>query len=365
MQFFPLKIKNLRHETSDCVSIAFDVPDHIKPKFNFIQGQYLTLKTTIGGEEIRRSYSICSSPCEGELRIAVKRVEGGIFSTFANQKLKKGDILEVAAPDGRFYPTQKTHPEVAQKHYVLIAAGSGITPILSILKTALQTEPQSEVSLIYGNRNTASIIFREDIEGLKNKYMERLRVFHVLSRERMDSDLFHGRIDSPKIKQIFDKIPDILRGLIPKPRGGQMTQFFICGPEDMINDVRNALIERGIDRHNIHFELFGTNKKAATINHSLSEKVISVATIRLDGVSFDVPIHEGEAVLDAALAVGADLPFACKGGVCCTCRAKLTEGGVEMDVTYALDPEEVESGFILTCQSHPKTAKITVNFDIK
>ena len=358
MQFFPLKIKNLRHETSDCVSIAFDVPDPIKPNFNFVQGQYLTLKTSIGGEEIRRSYSICSSPCDDELRIAVKRVEGGIFSTFANQKLKNGDILEVAAPDGRFYPTKTAYTEIAQKHYVLIAAGSGITPILSILKTVLKTEPESEVTLIYGNRNTVSIIFREDIEGLKNKYMERLRVFHVLSRERMDSDLFHGRIDSIKIKQIFDKIPDILRG-------GQMTQFFICGPEDMINDVRNALIVRSFDRHNIHFELFGTNKKAAVINHSLAEKVISIATIRLDGVSFDVPIHEGEAVLDAALAVGADLPFACKGGVCCTCRAKLTEGEVEMDVNYALDPEEVEAGFILTCQSKPKTDRITVNFDIK
>ena len=365
MQFFPLKIKNLRRETSDCVSIAFDVPGHIKPNFNFIQGQYLTLKTSIGGEEIRRSYSICSSPCDDELRIAVKRVEGGIFSTFANQKLEKGNILEVAAPDGRFYPIKTVHTEIAQKHYVLIAAGSGITPILSILKTVLKTEPESEVTLIYGNRNTASIIFREEIEGLKNKYMERLRVFHVLSRERMDSDLFHGRIDSFKIKQIFDKIPDLLSKETSTERGGQLTQFFICGPEDMINDVRNALAERGVDRHNIHFELFGTNKKAANINHSLSEKVISIATIRLDGVSFDVPIHEGEAVLDAALAVGADLPFACKGGVCCTCRAKLTEGAVEMDVNYALDPEEVEAGFILTCQSKPQTAKITVNFDIK
>ncbi len=357
MQFFSLKIKNLRHETSDCVSIAFDVPDHIKPNFNFIQGQYLTLKMSIGGEEIRRAYSICSSPHEGELRIAVKRVEGGIFSTFANQKLKKGDILEVSAPDGRFYPTQKAHAAIAQQ-YVLIAVGSGITPILSILKTALKTERESDVTLIYGNRNTASIIFREEIEGLKNKYMERLRVFHVLSREKIDSELFHGRIDSLKIRQFLDKIPDILRG-------GQMTRFFICGPENMINDAQNTLVERGIDRQNIHFELFGTNKKADALNQSLSEKVISVATIHLDGVSFDIPIHEGEAVLDAALAVGADLPFACKGGVCCTCRAKLIQGVVEMDVNYALDPEEVEAGFILTCQSKPKTDRITVNFDIK
>jgi ring-1,2-phenylacetyl-CoA epoxidase subunit PaaE len=352
MIFHTLKIKEVRKETTDCVSILFDIPEHLTPNFTFKQGQYLTLKANVEGEEIRRSYSICSAPFENELRIAIKKVEGGKFSTFTNEKLKKGDTLEVASPDGRFTTLLNFNHK---KHYVLIAAGSGITPILSILKSVLKEEPQSEITLIYGNKNAASVIFREEIEGLKNKYMQRLRVFHVLSRERVDAELLHGRINAMKIKAFSEKISEILRG----------SEYFLCGPEDMINDIRQVLSEHQIDAKNIHFELFGTNKKNHTHAVISTEKVVSTATIKLDGISFDVPIHEGEMVLDAALRMGADLPFACKGGVCCTCRAKITEGVVDMVVNYALDHDELERGYILTCQAMPKTARVVIDFDVK
>jgi ring-1,2-phenylacetyl-CoA epoxidase subunit PaaE len=352
MIFHTLKIKEVRKETTDCVSILFDIPEHLTPNFAFKQGQYLTLKANVEGEEIRRSYSICSAPFENELRIAIKKVEGGKFSTFANKKLKKGDTIEVAPPDGRFNTLLHFNNK---KHYVLIAAGSGITPILSILKSVLKEEPQSEVTLIYGNKNAASVIFREEIEGLKNKNMQRLRVFHVLSRERVDAELLHGRINTSKMKAFSEKIQGILKG----------SEYFLCGPEDMINDIRQVLSEHNIDAKSIHFELFGTNKKNHTHAVISTEKVVSTATIKLDGISFDVPIHEGEAVLDAALRMGADLPFACKGGVCCTCRAKITEGVVDMEVNYALDHDELERGYILTCQSMPKTARLVIDFDVK
>ena len=352
MTFYSLKIKEVRQETSDCVSVAFDVPPQYLPHFSFTQGQYLTLKTVIGGAEIRRSYSICSSPFDAELRIAIKQVEGGIFSTFANKSLKKGMVLDVASPEGRFHtPLSKEH----QKRYVLVAAGSGITPIFSILKTVLTVEKESHVTLIYGNKNTASIIFREQIEGLKNKYIQRLRVIYVLSREKMDAELLHGRINALKIKELCLKMPEILRG----------SEYFLCGPESMINDLKAEFLSQNIDKNNVHFELFGTNKTHQKAQNIVAENAIAEAKIKLDGVTFDVPIHEGESVLDAALRIGADVPFACKGGVCCTCRAKVMGGEVAMDVNYALSEEEVENGFILTCQAKAKTRELVVDFDVK
>ncbi len=354
MKFYPLKISDVRRETKDCVSIAFEVPEDLKEAFKFTQGQYLTLRTHIGEEDVRRSYSLCSSPLEASWRVAIKKVDGGVFSSFSNEKLKKGDYLEVALPDGRFFPaTLGIEPE---GKYVLFAAGSGITPIISILKTVLETAPKSEVTLVYGNKNAASVIFREEIEGLKNRYLGRLRVIHVLSRERMDTEWQRGRIDKERLAMIFEKMPDMLSA----------DQYFVCGPEEMTANVRESLEKHGVSKSKIHFELFGTGKQAAKKQVvATPETVIAHAEIRLDGVRFDVPIHEGQAVLDAALAAGADLPFACKGGVCCTCRAKLTEGEVEMEVNYALDPHEVEAGFILACQSHPKTPVIKVDFDVK
>ncbi|MCB0524991.1 MAG: phenylacetate-CoA oxygenase/reductase subunit PaaK [Lewinellaceae bacterium] len=354
MKFYSLHISDIRQETPECVSIAFEVPKDLQSEFQYRQGQHLTVRMQMNGEEVRRSYSLCSSPLEEGWRIAVKKVEGGVFSTFANEQLKKGDLLEVAAPDGRFFPENLDIK--AGDHVVLFAAGSGITPVISIIKSLLVSNPDCQISLIYGNKNAASVIFLEEIEGLKNRYLGRFQVFHVLSRARTDVDWQRGRIDQERLQLIFKKMPDLLEG----------NHYFICGPEEMLLSVRESLEKNGISKSNIHFELFGTGKvgekkKAAVV----SENIVAQAEIRLDGLRFDVPIHGGEVVLDAALAAGADLPFACKGGVCCTCRAKLVEGEVDMEVNYALDPEEVEAGFILTCQATPKTKSLKIDFDTK
>ncbi len=351
MKFHPLLIKDIRRETADCVSIAFDIPEALKTEFAFTQGQYLTLKALINAEEVRRTYSICTAPTDNDLRVAVKEVADGVFSTYANRLLKKGDVLEAMPPLGHFFtPLSKND----QKHYVFFAAGSGITPVISNIKAILKTEPLSICTLIYGNRYVSTIIFKEEIEDLKNMYLGRFQVFNVLSRERTESKLLHGRLDKEKIACFFDKIPHLLRG----------DEFFSCGPIEMTEALRAVLTEYGVDEKRIHFELFNApktqNPKPKTQN-----AIDSLATIKLDGLTFDVPIDKGRTILEAAQAVGADMPYACKGGVCCTCRAKLVEGDVEMLVNYALTKEETDAGFILTCQAIPKSDKVVVNFDIK
>jgi ring-1,2-phenylacetyl-CoA epoxidase subunit PaaE len=361
MKFYSLKINDIRRETTDCVSIAFDVPNELKSKFQFVQGQYLTLKATIEGEEVRRSYSLCTSPLDNEWRVAIKKVTEGVFSTFANEQLAKGMLMEVGTPEGRFFPLSAPSdsvPPFGGLGGIFFASGSGITPILSILKTTLYSDPTCLVTLIYGNRTAKSVIFREEIEGLKNKFMGRFRVIYILSRERVDAEWQCGRIDKEKVNVIFEKI-------IKENCKG--SRYFICGPESMTKEVISVLEERNVPKEQVHFELFGTAKKKAKKNSSTdtSNPIIATAQVKLDGVRFDVPMREGENVLDAALAIGADLPFACKGGVCCTCRAKLLEGAVEMEVNYALDHHEVEAGFILTCQAKPTTAHIVVDFDVK
>lgn len=356
-KFYTLSVKDIRPENGDCVSIAFEVPADLEQVFQFIQGQYLTLKTTIDGVEVRRSYSICSSPLENEWRVAVKAVAGGVFSNYANKQLKLGDTLEVMPPDGRFF-TQLNLDNA--KEYVAFAAGSGITPILSIAKTILQTEPKSSFTLLYGNKTRASIIFKEEFEALKNKYMERLRIYHVLSREYDNAPLFNGRLDAVKCAHFCEKVLDL----------SKVDEFFLCGPEEMIFSIQTFLQEKGIDKKHIHFELFTTDTKKAQIayaeKHKEDEGKQSAVKIILDGNAYNFTMpYVGQSVLDAALKVGADLPFACKGGVCCTCRAKVIEGAVEMNVNYSLEPEEVAAGFVLTCQSHPTTDKLVVDFDIK
>lgn len=351
MKFHQLNIKDIRRETADCVSIAFDVPEALKAEFVFTQGQYLTLKAHINGEEVRRTYSICTAPSDNELRVAIKEVNDGAFSTYANRVLKKGDVLEAMPPLGHFFtPLSKND----QKHYVFFAAGSGITPVISNIKAILKAEPRSICTLIYGNRYVSTIIFKEEIEALKNMYLGRFQVFNVLSRERTESKLLHGRLDKEKIACFFDKIPHLLRG----------DEFFSCGPIEMIEAVKMLLAEQGVDEKHIHFELFNApktqNSKPKTQN-----AIDSLATIKLDGLTFDVPIHKGQTILEAAQAIGADMPYACKGGVCCTCRAKLVEGEVEMLVNYALTKEETDAGFILTCQAITKSHKVVVDFDIK
>ena len=357
IHFEQLRVKEVRKETSDCVSIAFEIPSQLQEKFKFIQGQYITLRTKIANEEVRRSYSVCSSPLDHELRVAVKQVTNGVFSTFANTALKKGDVLDVMPPMGKFFTP--LHAE-QKKNYVGFAAGSGITPLLSIIKTTLLTEPQSHFTLVYGNRNRHSIIFREALEALKNKYMNRFRLIHILSREKMDTVLNTGRIDAAKCHSLFEKTVDI----------SQTDEFFLCGPEEMIFSIKEVLETKGVDHKKIHFELFtspGQDKKRQTIQATDTDtQPKSSITVKLDGISFDFDLAKnGLAILDAALQNGADLPFACKGGVCCTCRAKLVSGEVRMDVNYGLEPDEIEQGFILTCQSHPLSEKVIVDFDVK
>ena len=357
LHFQKLTVADIRKETADCVSIAFTIPDELSSQFQFKEGQYITLRSTINGEDIRRSYSICSSPLEKELRIAVKKVPSGVFSTYANEQLKKGDIIDVMPPIGKF--NIELDPK-RSGNYVAFVSGSGITPVLSIIKTILAVEPKSRFTLIYGNKNRHSIIFKETLEALKNKYMDRFRVVNILSRERTDAEIHFGRIDSEKFKALSSSFLEV----------NNTDAFFLCGPEEMILNVQKKLEEMGVDQKKIHIELFRTvhhtnntvNLKQETGNNQLNASI----TIKLDGVSFDFDLsYSGNSILDAALKQGADLPFACKGGVCCTCKAKLLEGEVEMDVNYGLEPDEIENRFILTCQSHPRTNKVVVDFDVK
>ncbi len=357
IHFHSLLIKEVRKETRDCVSIGFEIPTELSQVFQYKQGQYLTLRANIQGAEVRRSYSICSSPLDNELRIAIKKTEQGVFSSFANQYLQKGDRLDVMPPIGKFF----TELNPAQsKQYIGFAAGSGITPLLSIIKTTLATELKSSFTLVYGNRNRHSIIFKEALESLKNQYINRFSIIYILSREKTDAAINFGRIDAEKCKQLSEKNIDI----------SGTDAFFLCGPDEMIFSVKDQLEKSGVDKKKIHFELFTTpdQQKKNFVKKDTIEKneTKSKVTIRLDGVSFDFDLgFDGPAILDAALQQGADLPYACKGGVCCTCRAKLVAGEVDMDVNYGLEPEEIEQGFILTCQSHPRTERIVVDFDSK
>ncbi|MBS1565572.1 MAG: phenylacetate-CoA oxygenase/reductase subunit PaaK [Bacteroidetes bacterium] len=358
--FHALRVKDVHIETSDCVSIAFDIPEDLRPAFHFTQGQNITLRAVLDGQEVRRSYSICSAPSDNELRVAVKKVDKGLFSTFANHTLKTGDTLEIMPPSGRFYTTLNP---AHKKNYLAFAAGSGITPILSIIKTTLATEPNSSFTLVYGNRNRASIIFREQLEALKNRYTTRFVLHHVLSREKTDAPINHGRIDREKCNDLGRKLIDV----------AGMDEIFLCGPEEMIFSVKEGLEQQGVPSSKIHFELFTTpgQKKQGTGTASSADASAvagktSRVTVKLDGISFDFDLpYNGLPILDAALQQGADLPYACKGGVCCTCRARLTSGEVEMDTNYALEPDELKEGFILTCQSHPRTEKVTIDFDQK
>ena len=357
IHFHSLRVRKVEKETDDCVSIEFDIPPELRETFRFTQGQNLTLKKLFNGEEVRRNYSIFTSPFENKLKVAVKKAEGGLFSTWANEELKAGDSLEVLPPTGKFYteldPSQK-------KNYVAFAAGSGITPILSIIKTTLASEPRSEFTLVYGNRTKNSIIFKEELEALKDKYIDRFRLYHILSRELTEAEINNGRIDVDKLQLLFGKVIDL--------QGAD--DFFVCGPEEMIFCIKGYLESRGVPGNKIHFELFtvpGQAKAEARIEKTgEAEGPKAKVSVKLDGIVFDFDLdYESESVLDAALKQGADLPYACKGGVCTTCKARLVEGEVKMDVNWGLEEDEVAKGFILTCQSHPTTEKVVVDFDAR
>ena len=352
-KFYPLRVKKITRPTDESVEVTFDIPEDLGKEFEFTQGQHLTLKKDIEGEDTRRSYSICSCPLDNQLSVAIKKLEGGKFSTYANEQLKEGEELEVMPPHGHFFTELDTKNE---KIYVAFASGSGITPIISIIETTLRTEPDSEFILFYGNRKTSSIIFHERLEALKNKHLGRFSFFHILSQERLESELFNGRLDKEKI-QIFSQ-----RFFDPQ----NVDEFFTCGPEEMMLNVQEVLKELGVSDKKIHLELFTSpvgklGGESKVVKH---EKATSEITVVLDGNSISFPYDSDESILDVAFQNGADLPYACKGGVCSTCVARVEEGEVDMDTNYALEPDELERGLVLTCQSRPKTEKVTLSFDV-
>jgi len=355
--FHLLRVRDVRQETADCVSVAFDVPEELRKAYTFKAGQYLTLRTELGGEDVRRSYSICSGTGDGELRVAIKKVERGVFSTWVNESLQPGNELRVMTPMGNFSPDLSSG---TGKVYLLVAAGSGITPVVSIARTILQSDPESEVTLLYGNRYFNRIIFRDLLEDMKDTYLGRFRVFHVLSGEPNDIPLFHGRIDGDKLSAYCRTFIDLKR----------VDEMFICGPEPMIRAVREFAIENGLDPSCVYVELFATpgsvpeQIRPPAKREELSTGTTCQVSIIYDGLQTDFTMPaDGTVILDAARRQGLDIPFSCQGGMCCTCRAHLNTGEVKMRVNYALEPGEVDAGFILTCQSEPKSDRVIVDFD--
>ncbi len=352
-RFHRLRVADVRRETPDAVSIAFAVPTRLSPEFRFNAGQYLTLRGEIDGEEVRRSYSICSGPDDGELRIAVKRVDGGTFSAWANSGINAGDVLDVMTPTGRFGVAYT--PEQARVH-VGFAAGSGITPILSIARGVLGREPRSRVFLFYGNRSTADMLFRAELDELKDRYMERFSVFHVLSREQQDVPVLNGRLDSEKARLL-------LRYIVPVETVGHA---FICGPAGMSDEIEATLLGLGLQPGQVHVERFVSalgGKPRRKPTPARIEAPYATAALVIDGRRAEVPVAEGESVLDAALRAGLDLPYACKGGMCSTCRARVLEGSTRMEVNFSLEPWELEAGFVLTCQARPTSPRVVVDYD--
>ena len=351
-RFHPLRVAELHRETTDAVTLAFAVPDDLREEYRFTPGQYLTLRATIDGEDIRRSYSICSGLDDGELRVAIKRVAGGAFSNWTNDTLRAGDTLSVMTPDGRFgVPIE---PDAARM-LVAFVAGSGITPVLSILRTVLRRERHSRFMLFYGNRSTDSIMFRGVLEDLKDRYLSRLSVFHVLSREEQDVPVLNGHLDA-------DKVRLLARAMVPLR---VVDHAFACGPQPMIEGLEKTLADLGLPRDRIHVERFtpgvGGRPRIAVVPRAALPQAI--ATVISEGVRTEIPVAAGEAIIDAAIRAGRNLPYACKGGMCSTCRARLLEGRVEMTVNYALEPWETEAGYILTCQAHPRTGHVVVDYD--
>ncbi len=356
-KFHPLKIREIRRETADCVSISFEVPEALGEAYAFTPGQHLTLRREINGEDLRRSYSICTSPSEGDLRVAVKRVPGGRFSTYANDILRSGDVLDVMTPSGKFYSPPANGAQGRQ--VVAFAAGSGITPIMSILKSVLENEPGSSFTLFYANKSPDSIIFLEAVEDLKNRYLNRFSVYHVLSRQQSDSPLFSGRIDAGKCRTFCHTLLDV----------EEVDAWYLCGPLPMVETLRRTLEEEGVEHKKVHVELFAAPDEPARGEYTLPDNAVPALAARIgitvDGRSFEFALSsQGETILDAALRAGANLPYACKGGVCCTCKARLTQGEVRMDRNYGLEQDELENGFILTCQAHPVTETVMVDYDV-
>lgn len=355
-RFHSLQVADVRRETRDAVVVTLVPSEEDRAVFDFTQGQYLTFRRAFDGEELRRSYSICAGRDEGFLRVGIKRVDGGCFSTWANEELRVGDTLEAMPPMGAFFTALE--PEKA-KHYLGFAGGSGITPVLSIIKTVLAREPNARFTLVYANRQISSIMFREELDDLKNVYLGRFSVIHVLESEAQDIDLFTGRIDAAKCAGLFSHWIDLK----------SVDTAFICGPEPMMLAIAAALRDHGLSDAQIKFELFASSqpgrarRKAESVTGADRDATCH-ATVTLDGAtrSFTFPKH-GQSLLDAALENSMDAPYACKAGVCSTCRAKVLEGEVEMEINHALEDYEVRQGYVLTCQCYPLTDRVVVSYD--
>ncbi|MDX2201561.1 MAG: 2Fe-2S iron-sulfur cluster-binding protein [Hyphomicrobiaceae bacterium] len=357
--FQPLRITAVRRETADALSLALAVPAHLTASYAYKPGQHLVLRTALGGEEVRRTYSICSGPGDDHLWITIKRVEGGLFSPYAHTALKVGDSVEAMPPAGRFVLPPSTG---APRHLVAIAAGSGITPVMAMARHALETEPDTRFTLIYGNRALDSIIFREALEDLKDRFMQRLMLVHVLSRDA-DADVpeLTGRIDAAKIERFMHTLIE----------PGEVDHFFLCGPDTLIKDARAKLTQLGVPRERIHFEFFragpeGSEPRRPALPRSAvvgSSAEGADVTVIVDGARHSFKLPEGAHVVDAALAAGIRVPYSCKGGMCCTCRARLVEGKAEMSRNFSLEPWEVEAGFILTCQAQARSDRLVLDYD--
>jgi len=360
-QFYALEVQSIQPETDSAVCITFKVPEALAATFRFIQGQYLTLRHVIEGKEVRRSYSICSGVNDGTLKVGIKKIAGGAFSTFANDELKAGDTLEVMPPQGNFYTALEPS---SRKNYMCLAVGSGITPMLSIIKTLLAEEPNSHVTLIYGNKNSATVMFKDDLGFLKNRYLARLNIIHVLSREEQDAEILFGRINNKKGAQLQNS------GLIDI---ANTDEVFLCGPESMISEVSRGFRDFGMNETQLHYELFFASAEDAKAvvekHHARAEKFagqMANVTVKVDGRSVHFELSKvGENILDGALNNGADLPFSCKGGVCATCKCKVIEGQVEMDLNHSLSEKELAQGMVLSCQAHPISDRVLVDFDQK
>jgi len=354
-RFHPLRVMRIDRETADAIAVTLQPPPHADELFRFTPGQYLTFRRIVDGEEQRRSYSICAGLDDGALRVGIKRVEGGGFSGWAVDHLKPGDVLDAMPPEGLF--GLMPDPAAAPRTILGIACGSGITPVLAIAKSVLAREPDSRVVLLYGNRSGTDIMFRTALEELKDRHLDRFVVVHVLSREKHELETLHGRLDAARIQAL-------LPGLVPP---GAIAEAFLCGPSGLAEAATEALTALGLTPEQIHVERFtpaggpAAPRRAPVI--APDAKPAAEADITIDGVTRRIPLAEGETVLEAGLRAGLDLPWSCRGGMCCTCRAKVSEGAVEMATNYSLQPWEMAAAFVLTCQSRPTTSRIAVDYD--
>jgi ring-1,2-phenylacetyl-CoA epoxidase subunit PaaE len=361
LRFHDLTVAQVTPEAAGAVAITLAVPTDLRQAFDFAPGQFLTVRADIGGADVRRSYSISSARSQlqrGELELGIRPVEGGVFSNWAATQLKAGDTLRVMPPDGRF-----TVQKQRAIHRVGFAAGSGITPILSILATTLEEQPESKFTLVYGNRRMDSVMFNEALQDLKDRYPSRLTLIHVLSRQAQEVPLLEGRIDGDKVRAIIDAFLPV----------GSMDEVFICGPEAMIEETEKTLLSAGVKADRIRTERFTSptlealpadQKAKAVLGHKATRDGGEVQlTVVLDGKPYEMPMNKNEKILDIALAMGLDLPYSCKGGVCCTCRCKVVEGSTEMEKNFTLEKPEVDQGFVLSCQARPTSGKVVVSFD--